>query len=180
MTGDQTLHAARKSGSVRDIDLEIAPPVIDEVVADMGGSIAERSAGGRLAGALDRPQRDSHLSVSARRGEFLNRLALSIPAEEVHPSIRAGGIPLQHLFDQADRLDILAPINGGTEAQAADGIGHRDLVCGLPLMLAANRRFRGCFPRRQVFLDRRTDGRQAKTVLADPMQDLDDGGDLEG
>ena len=145
---------------------------------------AARSAGeplrGRLAGALDRPQRDPHLRVSARRREFLDRLALSIAAEEVHPSVRAGGIALQDLLDQTHRLDILAPIDRGAQAQAGDGIGHRHLVGRLPLVLAANRRFRGRLLRREVLLDRRANRRQPKTVLADPMQELDDGGDVEG
>ena len=180
MREHQTSDPAREPRSIRDVDLEVAPPLIDEVVADVGGPIGGRSAGGRLAGAFDRPQRDPHLRVSARRRELLDRLALSIATEEVHPSVRAGRIALQHLLDQADRLDVLAPVERGAEAQAGNGIGHRHLVGRLALVFAANRRFRGRLLRREVLLDRRADRRQPKTVLADPMQELDDRGDVEG
>ena len=180
MREHQTPDPARESRPIRDVDLEVAPPLIDEVVPDVGGPIGGRSAGGRLAGAFDRPQRDPHLRVSVRRGELLDRLALPIAAEEVHPSVRAGGIALQDLLDQAHRLDILAPVERRAEAQAGDGVGHRHLVGRLALVLAANRRFRGRLLRREVLLDRRTDRRQPKTILAEPMQELDDRGDVEG
>jgi hypothetical protein len=47
-------------------------------------------------------------------------------------------------------------------------------------VLVANRCFRGRLLRREVVLDRRPDRRQPKTVLADPMQELDDVRDAEG
>ena len=134
----------------------------------------------RLPGALDRLQRDPHLRVSGRGRQLLDRLALPVAAEEVHPSVRAGGIALQHLLDQADRLEILAPVERRAEAQARNRIGHRHLVGRLALVFAANRRFRGRLLRREVLLDRRADRRQPETVLADPMQQLDDRGDVEG
>ena len=112
---------------------------------------------GRLAGAFDRPQRDPHLSVTARCRELLDGLTLPIPAEEVHPAVCTGGIALQDVLDQTDRLDVLAPVERGAEAQAGDGIGHRDLVGRLPLVFAANRRFRGRLLCREVVFDRRAD-----------------------
>src|SRR5207247_9525230 len=103
---------------------------------DWGGRLSGRSAGGRLAGTFDCPQSDPHLRVSARRRELINRLALSISTEEVHPSVRTGGIALQCVLDQTHGLDILAPIEGGAQAPAGDGIGHRGLVGSPPLMPA--------------------------------------------
>ena len=171
--------AAREPRPVGDIGFEIATPPIDQVIADVGGRSADRAAGGRLACAFDRLQGDPHLRVAARRGELLDRLALPISAEEVHPPVGAGGIALQHLLDQAHRLDILAPVERGAEAQARDRIGDRHLVGGLPLVLAANRRFRGRLLRREMRLDRRADRRQPEAILTNPMQQLDDRGDIE-
>ena len=180
MREHQTPYPFRERRPIGKVGFEVATPLIDEVVPDVGGPIGGRSAGGRLAGAFDCPQSDPHLRVSARRRELLNRLALSISTEEVHPSVRTGGIALQCVLDQTHGLDILAPIEGGAQAQAGNGIGHRDLVGRLPLMLAANRRFGGRLLRREVLLDRRPDRRQPETILAEPMQELDEVGDVEG
>jgi hypothetical protein len=120
------------------------------------------------------------LRVAAGRGELLNCLTLPISTEEVHPSVCPGGIALQDTFDQTHGLDKLAPIEGGDQAQAGNGVPHRYLVGRLPLVFAANCLFRGRLLRREVLLDRRADRRQPKTVLAEPMQELDDGSDVEG
>ena len=154
--------------------------VVDEVVADMGVPIGARSAGHCLASAFNGPQRDPYLRVAVWRREFLNGLALTISAEKVHPSVRAGGIALQHLFDETHRLDVLAPIDRRAEAQAGNGIGERDLVRRLPLMFAANRGFGSRLARREVLFDRHADRRQAKTVFANAVQELYDRADLEG
>jgi hypothetical protein len=47
-------------------------------------------------------------------------------------------------------------------------------------VFAANRRFRRRLLRREVILDRGPDRRLPKAVLADPVQELDDRGDVEG
>ena len=107
-------------------------------------------------------------------------VALPIATQEVHPSVRTGGIALQDLLDQAHGLDVLAPIERRAQAQAGDRIGHRHLVGCLPLMFIANCRLRGHLLRRQVLLDGRADRRELNAVLADSMQELDDRGDAEG
>ena len=139
----ETSRPAREPRSIGDVVFEVAPPPIDEVIADVGGPVGGRSAGCRLARAFDRPERDPHLRVAARRRQFLDRLALSIATEEVHPSVRACRIALQDVLDQTHGLDVLAPIERRTEPQAGNGVGDRHLVGGLPLVLAANRGFRG-------------------------------------
>src|SRR5206468_442491 len=108
-----------------------------------------------------------------------DRLALSISAEEVHPSVRAGGVAPQDLLDQAHRLHVLAPIERGTEAQAGNGVGDRHLIGGLTLVFAANRRFRSRVLRREVLFDRRADRRQPQTILTKSMQELNDRGEAE-
>ena len=99
---------------------------------------------------------------------------MPVPAEKVHPSIRARGVALQHLFDEAHAFDVLLPVERGAEAKARDGIRHGDLGDPLALVFAANRVFRGRLRRHQVFLDRHADGRQAKTIFANAMKQLDD------
>ena len=68
----------------------------------MRRAIGNRPAHDRLPGALDGLERHPHLRLSARGRELLDRLTLPVAAQEVHSSIRAGGIALQHLLDQAD------------------------------------------------------------------------------
>src|SRR5712692_5278658 len=100
---------------------------------------AARSAGDPLAAAW----RALSTALSATRtcasplGSLLHRAALSIAAEEIHPSIRARGIALEDVLDQTHRLDVLAPVERGAEAQTRDGVRHRHLVGRLPPVLAA-------------------------------------------
>ena len=99
---------------------------------------------------------------------------MPVPAEKVHPSIRARGVALQYLFDEAHAFDVLLPVERGAEAKARDGIRHGDLGDPLALVFTANRVLGGRLRRHEVFLDRHADGRQAKTVFTDAMKKLDD------
>ena len=56
-----------------------------------------------------------------------------IAAQKVHARVGARRIALQHLFDQADRLDVLLPVERRAQAQARDRVGDRDLRNALTL-----------------------------------------------
>ena len=176
---DEALNPVRETGLVRHVDFEVAPASIDQVVSHVRGPIRGRSGGGRLARAFDRPQSDAHLGVAARRRQLLHGPPLAIAAEKIHLPVRAGRIALQHLFDQAHRLDVLAPVDRRAHAQAGDGVRDRHLRGRLTLMFVANHRLRGRGLRREVRLDRRADRRQTQAVLADAMQKLDDRCDVK-
>jgi hypothetical protein len=165
---------------VGHVGFEIATSPIDQVVSDVGRAIAGRPAHTGLPRALDRLERHPHLRLAGRRRELLDRLTLPVAAQEVHPCVGAGGIALQHLLDQADRFEILPPVEHGTEAQAGNRIRDRHLRRRLALVFHANRRFRRRLLRREVLLDRRPDRRLPGAVLADPVQELDDRRDVEG
>ena len=71
------------------------------------------------------------------------------------------GIALQHLLDEADRLDVLLPVERRAQAQARDGVGHRDLRHALALVLAANGLLGRRVPRREVVVHGDANRRQA-------------------
>ena len=50
------------------VDLQLAPPAPDQVVAHVGHARIESRRFRRLAGALDGAQRDAHLRLTARFG----------------------------------------------------------------------------------------------------------------
>ena len=93
---------------------------------------------GRLARALDGAQGDAHLPLAGAVGQLLDRLAIAVAAQEVHAAVDAGGIALEHPLDEADRLEVLAPVERRDEAQAGDDVGDRDLRRRLALVLAAD------------------------------------------
>ena len=105
------------------------------------------------------------MRVSARCRQFLDGLALPVPAEEIHPSVRAPGVAPQHLVDETHGFDVLLPVERGAKAKTRHGIRDRDLGDPLTLVFATNRIFRGRLCRREVFLDRRAEGRKALVRL---------------
>ena len=55
----------RCAGPIGQIGFEIGAPAIDEVIADVGGTIGQRAVGCRVARALDRFERHPHLAFAA-------------------------------------------------------------------------------------------------------------------
>ena len=54
-------------------------------------------------------------------------MAVAIAAAKVHPAVDRRRIALQHLFDQADALEELAPVERRHQAQAANQVRHERL-----------------------------------------------------
>lgn len=133
---DEPADLPAQTGPVGDIGLQRAPARAHQEVADVGVAVPAGEAVGGLAGALYAAQRDAHLRFARRRRQLFDGLAVLVAAGEVHAGVGACGIAPQDLIDQADAFEELAPIEGGAEAQARDGVPHRHLARGLPLVLA--------------------------------------------
>ncbi len=163
----------RKTRVVGEIVFEAAPSRSDQVIADVRAAVGDAVARRALAGAFERAQRDAELRLAAGRRERFDGAALTIAAQEIHAAVDAGRIAAQRLFDRADRFEIFAPVEHRAEAQAGDGVRHRDLGHGLSLMHFADRVLGAALPGREMFLDRCADGSEAQPVLADAMEQLD-------
>ena len=81
---------------------------------------------------------------------------------------------MQHPFNQADGFDVLLPVERRAQTKTRHGVCHRDLRHTLTLEFAPNRLF-GCrVSQREVVVDGDANRRQAKSVLADAMKELND------
>ena len=129
----------------------------------------------RLAGALDRLQREQELAVAGRRGELLDRVAIAVAAAEVHSRVDGRGIALQHLLDQADAFEELAPVEGANQPEAADEIGDARLLRGFVLSLGADRVFDRLAARRErafeLVVQSRRDGAEPPRALQQPRDE---------
>ena len=135
MLKHQALQAYRQSGVVGDVALQLAAAASDQVVTDVRGSGIGAQVLGRLTRALDGAQRDPHLGLAGRVRQRLDRVPVAIAAGELHAAVDAGRVALQDLFDQADALDVLVPIERGAKPKAGDGVAHREVAHRLSLML---------------------------------------------
>ena len=158
----------------RDVQLEVVAPSADEVVADVRRRVGGRAARGGLARVLNRLQRQVHLRLSRGVGNLLDRLALLVAAQEIHAAIHAGRIAPQGVFDEAHVLEVLAPVQLGTEPEAVDGVAHRHLQHALALMLAADRVLGRHLLGLEVRHDRLVEIRRAAPILARPQEQLHD------
>ena len=140
----------------------------------MRRAIAHRVGVRALPRALHGAKRDADLRFARWRSQFLDRLAQAIAAEKIHRAIGAGRIALQHFFDQADGLEVVAPVERRTQVQAGQRIGNGHLRRRLPLMFAADGVFRGQVVRAQVLFDGDLQRRQVQTVFAHSLQDPHD------
>jgi hypothetical protein len=122
---------------VGHVHFELAPPGTDQVVPDVAHGVPGASLR-RLSRALDRAQRHTDLSFPARFGQFLDGLAVPVPAGEVHAAVDSCGIPLEHVLHQAHLLDRAVPVDRGHQPQARDRVAHGRVSHGLPLMLGAD------------------------------------------
>ena len=122
-----------------DAALELPAAAADQVIADVRAARV-----GRLRRATCRA-RSTLLSATRSwpspvgTGQFLDRMAVAVAAAEVHPAVDAGRIALQHLLDQADALEELAPVERRDQPQAADQVRHRRLLGRLVLPFGADR-----------------------------------------
>ena len=118
-----------------------------------------RSSGARtcdLPRALDALEREQQLRLAGRPRQLLHGVAVAVAAAEVHPAVHARRIALQHLLDEADALEELAPVERADEAQAGDEVGDGGLLRGL--VLAFRRGWRPRSSRRGATAARRADG----------------------
>ena len=83
-------------------------------------------------------QREQQLSLSRRHGEFLDCVAISVAAAEVHPAVHARRVTLEHLLDEAYALEEFTPVERRNEAKAANQVGHAGLLGSLMLSLCSD------------------------------------------
>jgi hypothetical protein len=167
-------HALAQPRPVGHVRLQVPAALPDEVVADVGGAVRDPCALRGLPRALHRAETDAHLGLARGVRELFHGLAVAVAAQEVHASVPAGRILLEHALHEAHRFEVLAPVQGRAQAQAGDHVRHRHLRRRLPLVLAADGVFRSDVLRGQVLFHRRAHRAQARPVLADALQDLDD------
>src|SRR5450755_1545263 len=127
---------------VGKVSLEVPATFPDEMVPNVGCAARCRASLGRLAGALDGPQGNSQLTFSRGVCQLLHRLSVPVPTEEIHAGVHIRRVALQHLLNETDRFEILAPVQGGTQTKTGNHISDRELSRCLPLVLSSHRIFR--------------------------------------
>ncbi len=137
---EEPTHTFARMGAPRDALLECQTAAADQVIPDVRAAVVGRLRP-NLPCPLDRFECQPELRVARRLGQLFHRVPVPVPASEVHAAVHAGGIPLQHLFDEADLLEEFTPVERGDQAQAADEIRHRGLFGGLMAAFGANRIF---------------------------------------
>ena len=101
-------HARAKRRPIGDVGFEIRAAGADEVIADVRGPVGRPSRAAAASRALSTALSASCTCASPlRRGDLLDRVALLVAAEEVHPAVDAGRIAPQGVLDQAHALDVL-------------------------------------------------------------------------
>src|SRR5205823_3723266 len=110
--------ASRQLRSIPDIQLEVVPAVPHEVVADVRGGRARSAGVHDLPGAVDGFQGDTDLTFTGRHRQLFDRLPDAVAAEIIHRAVCAGRIALEHVLDEADRFEVVAPVQGRGQAQA--------------------------------------------------------------
>ena len=168
---DEASYATKETGTVRHVGLEIGAAPADEMVADVGRPARAAALAG-LARALHRPEGHPELAVPGAVGQVLHGLAVAVAAQEVHPPVDRGRVPLQHSLDEAHRLEVLAPVEGRREAEARDDVRDGDLRRRLALVLAADRLLRDRLPQGEMRVHGVAHRREARAVLAHTLQEL--------
>ena len=135
-----------------DAALERPAAGANQVIADVRRAIVRR-AHVHLSRPLDALEREQQLGLAGRQRQLLDRMPVAVAAAEVHLAVDAGGIALQHLLDQADALEELAPVERRDEAEAGDQVGHAGLLGGLVLPVRADRVLHRLAAARQHFVE---------------------------
>ena len=174
MAEGETPQAPAGAGTIGDVGLEVGAALADEVVADVSGAIPRKPALRGLASTLDRAQRHPQLRFSGGLGQLLDRLAVAVAAQEVHARVGPGRVALQLALDQADRLEVLTPVEGCAQPEARDGVGDGDLGRGLALVLTPDRVLGRHLLGGEVGVDGGADGGKAGAVLAQALEHLKD------
>ena len=153
-----------------------ARPLADQVIADVGGGARARlpdaacRAHSTALSATRICASPSGSASSSTAWRWRSRLRKSICA------IDAGRVAAQHVVDEADRLDVLPPVDGRAQPQAGDRVGDRRLARGLPLVLGAHDVLGHGVALDQVRFERGAQRRPAHVVLARAVEHLHDVG----
>ena len=170
---EESLRAKREAATVAELDLERAPPAIDEPVAHVGrGRVL--SVGLRLSlGEPERGLRDVDLDRLASARELLDRVAIAVARAVVHRAVDSRRIAREDALDRADAGEEGIPVDGTDGAHARDRVPDRHLIGRLPEVLAP-RELRGCGAQlRASRMETRDDGAEGRLVVAQTAEQLD-------
>ena len=134
---EQPADAMRQIRLPRHADLERAAAGANQVIAHVRRAIVGR-AHVHLPGPFHALERQQQLRLPRRPGQLLHGVAVAVAAAEIHLAVHARRVALQHLLDQADALEELAPVEGADETQAGDEIRDGGLLGGLLLSVHAD------------------------------------------
>ena len=93
------------------------------------------------------------LGQSTGLGHLLDRMAIAVPAGEIHPRVGLGRVRAQGPFDDTHRFDEGAPIHRREMPQTADAVADRDLIRRLLLITGAHQLLDAQARLRQPLLD---------------------------
>jgi hypothetical protein len=114
--------AAEERQTEGHVRLEVGPSPADEVIAHVRGPFLRARSFRGPPGARDGAERHADLSLARGIRQLLDRVAVEVPAVEIHASVNARGITLQNLLNEAHALDVPAPVHRRHEAQARDRV----------------------------------------------------------
>ena len=93
----------------------------------------------RLPCALDALQREQELPLTSRDRQFLNGVAISVAATEVHLAVDTRRIAVEHLLDEADAFEELTPVERRNQVEASNQVRHARLFGRLVLAFRPDR-----------------------------------------
>ena len=111
-----------------DRTLQIAPSVIDQVIPDVCAAIVGIALGGRCLRERNGFPCHREFAALAAARDILDDVPVTVTGGEILARVHACRVFAQGLLDDTERLDVIAPVHGADEAQAADAVGDGDLV----------------------------------------------------
>ena len=113
-------------------------PIVHEIIPHVGSGIFRPIPGSSLPGKVNGLPGYLRLSEGAVFCGPLNPVAVIVPGGEIHAAVDPGGVLRKGMLHGAHSLHEVPPVEGAEEAEAADAVGHGDLVYRLFLVLRAD------------------------------------------
>ena len=159
-----------------DALLEVEASAADEVIADVSGAVVRRTHV-HPSSPFDALERQEHLGFAGRQRQLFDRVAIAVATAEVHLTVDAGRITLQHLLYKADALEELAPVERADQAQTGDQVGDAGLLGRLVLSVVPDRILHRLAAARQCLVQLAVQaGRDRAERAGAPQEVCDEGG----
>jgi hypothetical protein len=158
--------------------LELRPAFVDEIEADVGlalvVAIDGTAARGGVTGHPEREPRHVAFRHGARARDRLDDVPVAVAGGEVHAAVEAARVVAQRRFDDAHRLDEVAPVGGAEEAQAADRVADRHLGARLLLRFDLHELLDRQMRLGEALLDPGQRQRERRALALQPARELGD------